>query len=514
MRLIAVALLLQVGLLTAPDPAQMEKAPDLGYVAVETKVTLPEGVVMGAPSSVALTPQGTLMVFTRGAKPLMEFDRDGRLVRAFGDGLFDRPHGMRVDAQGNIWTTDVNAHTVKKMNPRGEVVLTLDAKAVNQPTDIAFGSGGEFYVTQGHGQSDPRVLKFDATGRLLPSWGGKGAGSGQFDIAHSIVVDAKGLVYVADRQNRRVQVFDGSGKYVKEWKYLGLPCGLFIGPDQQMYMVSGFAGQILRLDADGRAVGATGQAGKGLGEFGEAHYMTLGPKGEIFVADTVNARLHTFAPRAAQAPAPATAQAPPADPRMYAVTYVDMLPAAAKAIVGAFAQYREASRKENGFVSFELLELIGRPGNYVVLETWRDQQALEAHANAPHVKTYRDALQSVRVSGYDQRPYRVLTVGPAKPAGGNVHVVSHVDFAGAAASAQAPGLLTALADQSRKERGNLRFDVLQSPVRLNHYTVVESWQNQGDLDAHAAAAHTKQYRDALTPITGSPLDENIYRRVE
>jgi len=258
-------------------------------------------------------------------------------------------------------------------------------------------------------------------------------------------------------------------------------------------------------------VGATGQAGKGLGEFGEAHYMTFGPQGDIFVADTVNARLHKFVPRAAQAPA--TAQAP-ADPAMFAVTYVDILPTAAKTMVSAFTQYREASRKENGFVSSELLELVGRPGNYVVLEKWRDAQAFEAHGSAPHVKAYHGALQSIRVSGYDRRPYKVLTLGPSKPAGANVHVVSHVDFAGAAATAQAPGLLMALAAQSQRERGNLRFDVLQHVMRPNHFTVVESWQNQGDLDAHAAAAHTKQYRDALTPITGSPLDENIYRRVE
>lgn len=512
MRLVAVALLLQAGLLTAPDSAQMEKAPDLGFAPVAAAVTLPEGARMGAPSSVALTPQGRLIVFARADKPLLEFDRDGKFVRAFGEGLYMRPHGMRVDAEGNIWTTDVNAHTVRKMNPSGELMLTIGADVVNQPTDIAFGTGGEFYVTQGHGQSDPKVFKFDRAGKLLTSWGGKGSGPGQFDVAHSIVVDGKGLVYVADRQNRRVQIFDGSGRFVREWKFAGLPCGLYLAPDGQMYLVSGFAGQILRLDANGRAVAATGQPGKGLGEFGEAHYLTFGPQGEIFVADTVNAVLHKFVARSAQAPA--TAQAPPPQPTMYNVTYVDIMPSGGKQMVAAFTQYREASRKENGFVSFELFEMAGVPGHYVVLETWRDQAAFDAHNNAPHVKTYRDALQSIRVSGYDQRPYKVLTVGPGKPAGGNVHVVTHVDFAGANATAQAPGFLTEIANQSRKDRGNVRFDVLQSSTRPNHFTVVESWQTQADFDAHAAAAHTRTYRDALTPITGSPLDENVYRRVE
>jgi DNA-binding beta-propeller fold protein YncE len=292
MRTLLIGLLLQA--LTAPDPAQMEKAPDLGYMPVAAALSLPASVKMGAPSSVAMTRQGHLLVFNRGEHPLIELDDAGKFVRSFGEGQYDRPHGMRIDAEGNIWTTDVNANTVRKMNARGDVLLTLKAE---QPNDIGFGRGGEVYVVQGHGMSEPRVLKYDKSGALLTSWGGKGAGPGQFDIAHSIVVDAKGLVYVADRQNRRVQIFDADGKYVKEWKYLGLPCGLYVDGRGQMYLVTGFAGQILRLDANGKATGATGQAGKGLGEFGEAHYLTIGPRDDIYVADTVNAQLHKFVKR-------------------------------------------------------------------------------------------------------------------------------------------------------------------------------------------------------------------------
>ena len=129
---------------------------------------------------------------------------------------------------------------------------------------------------------------------LLETWGTYGTGPGQFDIAHSIVLDANGLVYVADRQNRRVQIFDVKGTFVKEWKYAGLPCGLYLAPDRQLFMASGYAGQILRLDQNGRAVAAMGQPGKDLGQFGEAHYLTFGPAGEIYVADTVNATLHKF----------------------------------------------------------------------------------------------------------------------------------------------------------------------------------------------------------------------------
>jgi DNA-binding beta-propeller fold protein YncE len=305
MRTLLIVLMLQV--LTAPDPAQMEKAPDLGYRPVEHGLKLPDGITMGAPSSVAVTSGGNLVVFNRGPFPLLEFDKSGAFVRSMGEGRYVRPHGMRLDPQGNIWTTDVNGHTVTKMSPQGEVLLTLgvkgqagdwneaaNARLLNEPTDLAFGAAGEIFLLQGHGRGEERLLKFDRNGKFLKTWGGRGAAPGQFDTSHSIVVDAKGLVYVADRQNRRVQIFDGEGKYLKEWKYAGLPCGLLLGPGQQMYLVTGFAGQILRLDGNGKALAATGQPGKGLGEFGEAHYMAMGPGGEIWVADTVKPALHKF----------------------------------------------------------------------------------------------------------------------------------------------------------------------------------------------------------------------------
>ena len=294
MRVAVIALLLQAGVLSGPDPAQMEKAPDLGYRAVESKLQLPDGVKLGAPASVATTKDGHLMVFNRGGHPLVEVAASGTFVRSLGEGLYMRPHGMRIDAQGNIWTTDVNAHTVRKMDPQGRVLLTLSEPMVKQPNDVAIGPGGEIFVAQGHGQDQPRISKFDKTGTFITSWGTMGTGPAQFDIAHSIVIDAERMVYVADRQNRRVQVFDMDGRYIKEWKFAGLPCGLFIGPDTQMYLLTGFSGQILKLDRNGKTMAATGQPGKGLGEFGEAHYMTLGPRGEIYVADTVNAVLHTF----------------------------------------------------------------------------------------------------------------------------------------------------------------------------------------------------------------------------
>ena len=289
--------------LDAPDPAQMEDAPDLGYRPVPHGLDIPDGMEMGAPSSVVWTTKNRLLVFNRGPNPLMEFNPDGSFVRAWGQGDYLRPHGMRLDPEGNIWITDVNGHTVTKMNPDGEVLLTIGTKGqpgeasaglLNEPTDLTINAAGEIFVLVGHGRGEPRLVKFDRTGMLITSWGGPGTEPGKFDTPHSIVVDQAGLLYVADRQNRRVQIFDDDGAYIKEWSFKGLPCGLHLGADQQMYLASGFAGEILRLDSNGKAVGRTGQPGQGLGEFGEAHYMTVAPNGDIWVADTVRPALHKF----------------------------------------------------------------------------------------------------------------------------------------------------------------------------------------------------------------------------
>ncbi|MYN68533.1 MAG: hypothetical protein F4X11_26545 [Acidobacteria bacterium] len=283
--------------LDGPDPAQMEDAPDLGYRPVPHGLQIPDDLEMGAPSSVGWTSMNRILVFNRGPNPLMEFEPDGTFVRSWGQGQYDRPHGMRIDSEGHIWTTDVNADTVRKMNPEGEVLMTItpdDTPLMHEPTDLAVGLDGELFVLVGHGQGEPHVLKFDREGELLKSWGEQGTGPSQFDTPHSVVIDTEGMVYVADRENRRIQIFDRDGNYVKEWAYKGLPCGLYIHSDGTMYMVSGFAGEILELDENGRAVGRNGQPGRGLGEFGEAHYMTLTPNGDIWVADTVRPELHKY----------------------------------------------------------------------------------------------------------------------------------------------------------------------------------------------------------------------------
>lgn len=296
------------------DPALLapQNAPELDYAAVENPLPLPAGTTMGASASVSFDSRGHLYVLTRGAQALFEFDPNGKFIRAFGEGLFMRSHGLHIDREGNIWATDVGAHVVIKLSPQGQVLLTLGTKGqagewneaaqsrkLNQPNDVAVARNGDIFVVQGHtpgAMGDPRVLKFDKSGNFIKSWGGKGKGPGQFQVAHGIAIDAKGLLWVADRENQRIQIFDADGKFIRELKYAGVPCGVAIG-GEYIYMVNGFAGQIVRMDLDGNVLGVTGKVGKGVGQFGEAHFVAVSPKGEIYVADSVNAAVQKFVKR-------------------------------------------------------------------------------------------------------------------------------------------------------------------------------------------------------------------------
>jgi DNA-binding beta-propeller fold protein YncE len=289
-----------------------QNAPELDYVAVADPLTFPAGTTMGAAASVAFDSKGHLWVLNRGPQPLVEFDANGTFIRAFGEGLFTRTHGLRFDRDGNIWVTDVGAHIVVKLNPQGQTLLTLGTKGepgawneatgsrlLNQPNDVAFSRSGDVFVVQGHtpgATGDPRVLKFDKSGHFIKSWGGKGKEPGKFEVAHGIAIDAKGLLWVTDRENQRIQIFDADGKFIKELKYAGLPCALAIG-NQYIYMVNGFAGQVLRLDLHGTVLAATGKPGKGVGEFGEAHFIAVSPKGDLYVADSVNSAVQKFVKR-------------------------------------------------------------------------------------------------------------------------------------------------------------------------------------------------------------------------
>jgi quinol monooxygenase YgiN len=196
----------------------------------------------------------------------------------------------------------------------------------------------------------------------------------------------------------------------------------------------------------------------------------------------------------------------------FAVAYVETRGDSAAAGRAALERYRDAVGRDPGCLAVEAFAQVGRPGRFAVLETWRDQAAFEARDPEPK-RELLEALRSIRISDYDERPYKALTLSPSETAGGGEasrFVISHVDVA---PNTQAPQLLARLAALSRDEEGNLRFDVLQHLQRGNHFTVVEHWRTEAALDEHVEAAHTREYRDALQPLTGSPLDERVYTAI-
>ncbi|HTA42480.1 MAG TPA: antibiotic biosynthesis monooxygenase [Bryobacteraceae bacterium] len=207
------------------------------------------------------------------------------------------------------------------------------------------------------------------------------------------------------------------------------------------------------------------------------------------------------------------AQAPP-DSTAYSVAYVDILPASRIAAITAIKQYRDASREEGGFKRIEFFEQAGRPAHFCIIETWANGGDLDTHAASGNARDFRNKIDSMRLSDYDQRPYKTLTLGTAH--GGtssrSIFVITHVDIGGQGTNAT--DLLRKLAEGSRKEEGNLRFDVLQHAMRANHFTVIEEWQTEKTIERHAAATHTKEYRNSLGTIAGGPLDERLYKVVE
>lgn len=280
---------------------------DVTPVPLDLAFTMPAGVAIESSADVDIDADGHVIVLHRGEQAILEFDSDGQFIRGFGEGLFRRSHSLDIDNDGNYWTTDFGTHVVLKLSPEGEVLMTLgtvgeagnwDEEAgihlFDQPNDVAFDSDGNFYVTQGHGTAEPKVLKFDSNANFIKSWGQRGNLPGDFAVPHSIVIDEDDLLYIADRENRRIQVFDTEGNFVKGWLYYGMACSLELHGDY-LYMTTGFDGQVVKLDKrDGSVLGVTGMPGDGLGEFGEAHFLAVSEDEEIYVADVVNRRVQKY----------------------------------------------------------------------------------------------------------------------------------------------------------------------------------------------------------------------------
>ena len=209
----------------------------MGFRAVEGWGKLPPGWSFVEATSVGVDSDDNVHVFNRGQHPVIVFDRDGAFLRSWGEGVFRRAHGITIGPDDTMWLTDDLHHTIRQFSPDGKLLLTIGnpdqastlhgGKPFNRPTHVALcPRTGNVYISDGYGNS--HVHKYDPKGRLLKSWGGPGTDPGQFNIPHNIATDREGLVYVADRENSRVQIFDGEGRFLAQWNNLHRPCGLHI----------------------------------------------------------------------------------------------------------------------------------------------------------------------------------------------------------------------------------------------------------------------------------------------
>jgi len=199
------------------------------------------------------------------------------------------------------------------------------------------------------------------------------------------------------------------------------------------------------------------------------------------------------------------------DTTFYSVSYIEVKPGSRTQAVAMLKQYRDITHRDDNNIRLEVFEQADRTGHFLLVETWKTAAAFDA--KAPARKQLADVTDAIRTSGWDTRPYKTLSVasGTAEATNRSVYVISHVDVA---PDPKVAAMLTTLAQASRLEDGNIRFDVLLHTMRSNHFEVIETWKSEKALENHANAAHTKKYRDDLQAALGSPLDERVYKAIE
>jgi len=307
---IVLGLLLFLGVpLLAQQPV-----PKIPYQADPNFLKLPQGMYLGEAAGVAVNSKGDIFVYNRGEKTrLLEFDPNGNYLRTIGNGLygFVFAHSVKIDKDDNIWCVDEGSSTVIEFDPTGRhVKMVLGRRPepsshllpgspeppasdwlFNRPTDVAFDSKGDIFVTDGYVNS--RVMKYDKHGNKLMEWGTRGTAPGQFHTPHTIAIDAHDRVYVGDRENNRIQVFDTDGKFITQWTNVGAPWALCItpGPQQVIYSSDSRPGHIYKLDLNGKILGEFGTAGKQPGQFGWVHQIACPSENVLFVGELLNWRV-------------------------------------------------------------------------------------------------------------------------------------------------------------------------------------------------------------------------------
>lgn len=280
-------------ILTAEFTSAADK---IDFEPAAISIELPEGLALGPCSAVDFDSKGRMYLFHRGPQPILCFDSNGKFVRSWGDKLIGQAHGLRVAPDETIWVTDIGNHMVFQFSPKGKLLLALGQAGkpgdsqdqFNKPTDIAFGPQGEFYISDGYGNS--RVMKFAANGKYLGQWGTPGKGPGEFNLPHSILVDATGRVLVGDRENDRVQIFDLEGNLREIWTGFA-PYGMEFDSRGNLFVADGRANKVLQLNASGKVENSWGKTGKEPGEYNLPHMLAVDAAGNLFVTEIGGKRL-------------------------------------------------------------------------------------------------------------------------------------------------------------------------------------------------------------------------------
>jgi len=346
----AIARLMSVVL--APLVFAQQTVPEIPFDSIPEFLKLPPGMNFGEVPGVAVNSKGHIFVFTRSnssngpaygaaAAQLLEFGADGEFLREIGKGLYawSEAHSVRIDRDDNIWAIDKGSDMIIKFNQAGRVVWTFGRRReaadegakpwehvdpplppvdglFRQPTDVAWDSEGNIYITDGYVNS--RVAKYDKDGDWVKSWGDKGTGPGQFRLPHAIVADRNNNLYVGDRTNRRIQVFDTDGKFLRMFTIdvppvpgthavngntptgarlaavVGAPNSICITPGANQVLFVGestFPGRIFKVALDGKVLGVIGRSGRQLKQFSGAHQLACPSENEVYVAETSNWRV-------------------------------------------------------------------------------------------------------------------------------------------------------------------------------------------------------------------------------
>ena len=329
-----------------------QAVPEIPFESLPNHFKLPADLYLGEATGVAINSKGHVFILSRGnttgpaygaaAAQLLEFSPDGKFIREIGHNLYawSFGHAVRVDRDDNIWVVDKGSDMIIKFDPEGRVVMVFGRKkeasdegsapwthvnpprpAVDgqfrQPTDVTWDLEGNIFISDGYINS--RIAKYDKNGDWVKQWGKPGKGPGEFDIPHNIASDAQGNIYVADRGNARLQVFDHEGNFLREMKidvpvpadakpwfgskpgadaagtqHPGSPWAICItpGPKQYLYSSDGFPGRIYKLTLDGKVVGMLGRTGRQLKQFGWVHEIACPSENELYVAEILNWRVH------------------------------------------------------------------------------------------------------------------------------------------------------------------------------------------------------------------------------